>query len=209
MANKLTLTRDQLATFLKDHEQIKQFERLILLVQTNLESGIVAGIDDTLGNVLGAVNSVSAQVQALLDALERQPPARDMADLDALDRNPPARNMADLEALLLSAPPPYPDLSDWYARLAGLESIPPAVTASGASLAPIAVTPGASPYTYVNETGYEADMIVSIGTVTLVEFGRAGVFTNTGLVAGIFRLSPFDSICVTYAVAPTMTLITR
>jgi len=188
MANKLTLTRDQLASFLKDHEQIKQFEQLILLVQDNLASGMVTGLDDTLGNVLGAVNSVSAQVQALLDTLEREPPAR---------------NIADLEALLLSALPPVPE------PIYMGDTAPPVVMPASASLAPIAVTPGASPYTFTNDTGYAADMIISIGTVTLVEFGRAGVFTNTGVVAGMFRLSPFDSIRVTYAVAPTMTLITR
>jgi len=34
MATKLNLTRDQLATFLKTHEQIKQFEALFKTVDT-------------------------------------------------------------------------------------------------------------------------------------------------------------------------------
>ena len=196
MANKLTLTRNQLAAFLGDHEQIKQFERLILLVQDYLNSGMVDGLDVTSGNAQAGVNANASAAQAIADTLDRAPPAIDLSPIEA--------RLSALEAI-----PPVSESSDIEARVAGLEVAPPASVATGASVAPIAVTPGASPYTFVNETGYAADMIVRGGTVSLIEFGRAGAFTNAGVTAGMIRLSPFDSIRVTYTVAPTMTLVTR
>lgn len=178
MAGALKLTRNQLASFLKDPEQIKQFERLVDLVAINLDSGLVASIDDTFGNVLAATQANAASLQDLADDLNRQPP--------------PA------------------DLSPLYARLQALEAAPAASEAvSGASIAPSAITVTASPFTYQNASGYAADVIISGGTVSLVEFGRSGAFSNVGTIAGMFGLSPFDSIRVTYTVAPTMTLVTR
>jgi len=73
MAGALKLTRNQLASFLKDPEQIKQFERLVSLVSVNLDSGLVAGIDDTFGNVLAATQANAASIQALSDIMERAP----------------------------------------------------------------------------------------------------------------------------------------
>ena len=42
--NKLNLTRDQLATFLKNHEQIKQFERLFAIADEVSPSSDTTGI---------------------------------------------------------------------------------------------------------------------------------------------------------------------
>lgn len=106
---------------------------------------------------------------------------------------------------------PYDDLTPPAVWLAPAD-IPPAVVlpVSGASIAPIAVTPGASPYTYTNATGYEADMVVQGGTVSKVEFTRNGTtFFDIGAVAGMVRLSQWDAVKVTYTVAPTMTLVLR
>lgn len=179
MAGALKLTRNQLASFLKDPEQIKQFERLVDLVAINLDSGLVASIDDTFGNVLAATQANAASLQDLADDLNRQPPPADLSPL-------------------------------YYARLQALEAAPAASeAASGASIAPSAITVTASPFTYQNASGYAADVIISGGTVSLVEFGRSGAFSNAGTIAGMFGLSPFDSIRVTYTVAPTMTLVTR
>ncbi len=63
MANRLNLSRDQLATFLKNHEQIKQFERLF------------ATVNDTDPNVISAVLTIAAmadsKAQAAIDTLDR------------------------------------------------------------------------------------------------------------------------------------------
>lgn len=68
---------------------------------------------------------------------------------------------------------------------------------------PITVT--ASPFTYTNSTLFPMQVLVSVGTVTLIEFTRDGVtFDSAGVIAGVFRLNPGDRLRVTYAVAPTM-----
>ena len=76
----------------------------------------------------------------------------------------------------------------------------------GAGAAPI--TPTGSPFTWQNTNPYPVAVIISAGTVTTVEFSRDGVtFFAVGLLAGQYHLSPGDRIRVTYAVAPTMTMV--
>jgi hypothetical protein len=111
MANKLTLTRNQLAAFLGDHEQIKQFERLIALVQEYLNSGMVDGLDVTGGNAITGVNANAAAIQALADTLDRAPPAVDLSPIEA--------RLSALEAI-----PPIVDLSGLESRVSGLEIAP-------------------------------------------------------------------------------------
>lgn len=70
-------------------------------------------------------------------------------------------------------------------------------------------TVSASPYTYANNTGNEQSVVVAGGTVSKIEFIRNGVATDVGVVAGMFQLSPLDSLRVTYTVAPTVTVVVR
>ncbi len=78
------------------------------------------------------------------------------------------------------------------------------------NVAPSTIAVGASPFTYQNTTGYDADILTDIGTVTSIAFSRDNVtYYTTGLITGIVRLSPNDFIKVTYTVAPNMTLIPR
>lgn len=66
---KLTLTRDQLATFLKNHEQIKQFERLFALADEVAPASDTQGISIQAGNADAAANEALAQiVQLTIDA---------------------------------------------------------------------------------------------------------------------------------------------
>lgn len=66
---KLNLTRDQLATFLKNHEQIKQFERLFQVVDEVSPSSDTTGISIQAGNAEAAANGALAQiVQLTIDA---------------------------------------------------------------------------------------------------------------------------------------------
>ena len=78
------------------------------------------------------------------------------------------------------------------------------------SAQPSAIFVGASPFTYINTTGYPADVIVSGGGVSLLEFSRNGVtFFSTGSFYGMFTLSPYDRLRVTYQTPPQMTLVPR
>jgi hypothetical protein len=63
---KLSLTRDQLASFLQDHEQIKQFERLFATVDSNTND-IIPGVEFAAGNSGQAANDALAQIAALAE----------------------------------------------------------------------------------------------------------------------------------------------
>jgi len=58
--NKLNLTRDQLATFLKNHELIKQFEKLIQVVDEVSPSSDTTGISIQAGNADAVANEAMA-----------------------------------------------------------------------------------------------------------------------------------------------------
>ena len=77
--------------------------------------------------------------------------------------------------------------------------------------APSAITPTGSPFTYQNTASFDASVIVSGGTMSLIEFSRDGAtWYDVGVITGgMFHLSPSDRIRVTYSVAPTMTLVPR
>lgn len=66
---KLNLTRDQLATFLKNHEQIKQFERLFAIADEVSPSSDTTGISIQAGNAQAAADAALSQiVQLTIDA---------------------------------------------------------------------------------------------------------------------------------------------
>ena len=67
------------------------------------------------------------------------------------------------------------------------------------------VTPSGSPYTYIAPS--DGGVMVTGGTVTLLEYGRHSTFVSVGLLAGSARILRGDSIRVTYAVAPTITFM--
>lgn len=67
---KLNLTRDQLATFLKNHEQIKQFERLFQIADEIAPESDTTGISIQAGTAQAAANEALAQLQRVANALE-------------------------------------------------------------------------------------------------------------------------------------------
>ena len=69
MVQKLNLTRDQLASFLQDHEQIKQFERLFATVDT-LDSVTIDEINTVAGNGVATANDALAQISAVSQMLD-------------------------------------------------------------------------------------------------------------------------------------------
>jgi hypothetical protein len=80
VTRKLGLTRDQLAAFLQDHEQIKQFENLFNIVDTEVAPDAVTQATILAGNA-------DARAQQALDSLERMAKA-----LEALAAAPPVQN---------------------------------------------------------------------------------------------------------------------
>lgn len=82
---KLNLTRDQLATFLKNHEQIKQFERLFAIADEVSPSSDTTGISIQAGNADAAANEALAQIVRLAQDAATSSGAADQKAVQALD----------------------------------------------------------------------------------------------------------------------------
>lgn len=69
------------------------------------------------------------------------------------------------------------------------------------------VSPSASPFNYRNQSNQRQAIVVSGGTVTLIEVSRDGVaFDPVGTIAGNCVLNPQDRLRVTYVLAPTVAI---
>ena len=66
---KLNLTRDQLASFLSDHEQVKQFEKLFSTVNT-LDNFTIDEVNTSAGNAAATANDALAQLSAVSQILD-------------------------------------------------------------------------------------------------------------------------------------------
>ena len=94
---RLGLTRDQLASFLQDFEQIKQFENLFAAVDT-VTNITVDDINIAAGDAGAAADQALSEVQALSDSLNKQalPATIDdiaslQAQITALQQTPPPK----------------------------------------------------------------------------------------------------------------------
>jgi hypothetical protein len=88
----------------------------------------------------------------------------------------------------------------WYRFFGALLGL---AAPSGADAAAITVT--ASPFSYTATNS--GTVLVAGGTVSAIELGRNGVFTSTGVTAGVVPVSEGDAVRVTYTVVPTMTFV--
>ena len=82
---KLNLTRDQLATFLKNHEQIKQFERLFAMADQISPSPDTPGIEVLAGNSQATANEALAQIVSLAKDVAINAGNADQKAVQALD----------------------------------------------------------------------------------------------------------------------------
>jgi hypothetical protein len=69
MVQRLNLTRDQLASFLQDHEQVKQFERLFATVNT-IDNFTLDEVNTAAGNAVASANDALAQLSSVSQMLE-------------------------------------------------------------------------------------------------------------------------------------------
>lgn len=76
---------------------------------------------------------------------------------------------------------------------------------------PSSIAVGASPFIYQFTGAGQASVILSGGTVSLVEFSRDGVtwYTVGTATDAMLAVSQGDYLRVTYGAAPTMTLVLR
>ena len=82
---KLGLTRDQLATFLKDHEQIKQFENLFAVADA-IAPDVVQEINIAAGTAQATANDALGQIAALAQELAVSDAVSDVKATQALDQ---------------------------------------------------------------------------------------------------------------------------
>lgn len=98
---KINLTRDQLATFLKNHEQIKQFEKLFQIVDEVSPATDTQGIGIQAGNADAAANEALAQIVRLAQDAAINSGAADQKAVQALDT---LGRIANALEMLASAP---------------------------------------------------------------------------------------------------------
>lgn len=85
MVQRLNLTRDQLASFLQDHEQIKQFE--LLFSNTNVNSILIDEVSINAGNAGASANEALSSIEVMksvLEYLDRAPAAASQEQIAAL-----------------------------------------------------------------------------------------------------------------------------
>jgi hypothetical protein len=80
---------------------------------------------------------------------------------------------------------------------------------SSGAQAPIAITVGASPFTY-RATSRQAIHIVG-GTISAASYARGATSLSVGLLSGgeIFEMNAGDTMTITYLTVPTITMIPR
>jgi hypothetical protein len=96
MAQKLNLTRDQLASFLQDFEQIRQFERLFATVDQVQEASDTTGISIEAGIASSTANDALAQIIRLAQDIAVNSDNKGVQALDSFAR---ISNIIDMLAL--------------------------------------------------------------------------------------------------------------
>lgn len=96
---KLNLTRDQLATFLGNHELIKQFENLFALADQIAPASDTQGISIQAGNADAAANEALTQIVRLAQDAAINSGAADQKAVQALDAIPGLAQVLNLLAL--------------------------------------------------------------------------------------------------------------
>lgn len=98
VSRKLNLTRDQLAAFLTDHQQIKQFELLFSVVDT-LEPILGTDFEYQADNAAANANNALAEISALAQATAVDDAVLNAKVQQALDSIPRLAQALELLAL--------------------------------------------------------------------------------------------------------------
>jgi hypothetical protein len=126
----------------------------------------------------------------------------DAADSDAVVLRRPISNLAvELEDPLKISSSDLPDIA-MSLLLAQDDLLPdPAPLAPAVSV----ITPTGSVFTYT--APYAGSVVVTGGTVSAISIARQGTSVSTGLTVGVFPVSRYDQVKVTYSGTPTMSFI--
>jgi hypothetical protein len=215
-ANKLGLTRDQLASFLSDHEQIKQFERLFGIVATEVapnsvtETNILAGSADARAQQ--ALEGLAA-LAAIVDVAATEPaaPNNNSVATDYVDFNI-APHVGKIRRLAWNGTDQTLDLGMEYGvtQQIGLEQYARVANFTGSTIPNGTVVgfAGAVPDSALSVAPYLADgatpslYVVGIMTHDLPDTGEKGYCTTFGFVREV-NTSAFALGDILYA-SPTV-----
>lgn len=212
---KLGLTRDQLALFLQDHEQIKQFENLFALVSQEVapnsvtEATILAGSADARAQQ--ALDSISRMTNAL-EALAAAPVAENNNSIatDYIDFDPVPPHVDRARRMAWNSTDQTLDLGmdygvvqqigeEIYARVKNVTGVTipngTVVGFAGASANSIEVAP------YLADGSQPSLYILGVMTHDLPDSGEKGYCTTWGFVRGL-DTSAFSQGDILYA-SPT------
>ncbi len=196
---RLNLTRDQLASFLQDFEQIKQFEKLFATVD-NINTVTLDEISTAAGSAFAAANEALASISAMADVLDvaaSEPAAQsnNSVSTDYIDFDASAPHVSRIRRLVWNDVDKTLDLGmeydvtqqigmEQYARVANFTGVTipngtvvgfaGAVPDSALSVAPY-LADGATPSLYV----------LGVMTHDLPDTGDKGYATTFGFVRGL------------------------
>lgn len=165
---RLGLTRDQLASFLQDFEQIKQFENLFNTVDT-VSNVTVDDISIAAADAAAAANQALAEVQNLSDILYKQAQPASVEDIAVLS--------AKIEALQqIVAAASISDIATLQDQITALQQTPP-------------------PKEY-RTPRYGSFYDTTTQTAAAINTAYAMTFNTTDLSVGVTRGSPTSRIYV-------------
>jgi hypothetical protein len=123
MVQRLNLTRDQLASFLQDHEQIKQFERLFQVVSDEVAPFSVTEAAILAGDAMASANQALASIEVMksvMEYLDRSPEAASQEQISALQdqittlqQAPPALDALAVQAIINASSSPVIKTADF------------------------------------------------------------------------------------------------
>lgn len=121
VSRKLGLTRDQLAAFLSDHEQIKQFENLFAVVDAEVAPNAVTEATVLAGNAQTSANEALAYISGMMSALEllqQAPSSASQDQIAALQEQIAALQQASDQVTLA-------DIDNLQDQISALQQTPP------------------------------------------------------------------------------------
>ena len=170
---KLNLTRDQLATFLKNQEQIKQFENLFSTVDA-IAPDVVSEINISVGTAQASANEALALISALTQALE----LLSLAPRSELGTIAPQNsdNVNITGGKISGLVPPLPVDSGGTGQSTFTDGELLIGNSTGNTLAKATLTAGAN-ITITNGAGSITIAVSGLGTMAFENIGASGSFT--------------------------------
>lgn len=173
MVQRLNLTRDQLASFLQDHEQVKQFERLFATVDT-LDNVTIDEINTVAGNALASANDALAQLSAVSQMLDLlvTAPRNELGTIsyqNADDVNITGGEIKDLDV-------PLPVNSGGTAQSSFVDGELLIGNSTGNTLTKAVLTAGTN-ISVTNGAGSITIAVTGLGTMAFENIGVSGSFT--------------------------------